>query len=279
MTRKISLLAVILCLTAVSAWAISGDEVYSKHRQHEEQMEKAMGGFYMRQLLTAQSEGFKMVAQNTIYHKGNKMRLETEIKSGNMPGMAIGQKTITIDDGQNTWIFSPMLGKVQQPSQQDAEDLLPQSVKLMGEERIDGISCYVLQVEMEYDEQHKLWIDKQDFKKIKEASEGTYTRFSDFRKIKGYSYPGKIEVFDGSDLVETMQLEEFELRASISESLFDPKQVKGFDNASPMMQQQNSMQQMMELQLQIQQLYSQGKQEEAKALEQQMQNLMQGMGQ
>lgn len=282
----ISLATILLLATAVSGLCENGQAVYDRYKQTEKKMEQTIENI----VLTLTMEGEGNITDTTIYIKGKKRRMEATVTKSSNPMMGKpGDKTIMIDDGVTSTIFSPQFGKMSSPSQESDEmDQAPQSVEYLGKESVEGLKCHKIKVAGPYGEQETLWISVKGDALVKAESthdgEKTVTVNSDFKKIKGFLLPQATKTYEGGALAGTSTVTKINTRTKIKESLFDPTKVEGYENASaasgaPQFSGQNQMMgQMMMMGMEIERLNREGKTEEAAALQKQLEAMAAGMG-
>jgi len=285
-THVLSLTAILLFVTAVSGLCENGQAVYDRYKQTEKKMEQKLVNIIMN--LTMEGEG--NITDTTIYIKGKKRRMEATIKKSSNPMMGKpGDKTIMIDDGATSTIFSPQFGKMSSPSQ-DAEEMdeAPQSVEYLGKETVEGLKCHKINVARPYGERETLWISVKGDALVKAESindgEKTVTVNSDFKKIKGFLLPQATKTYEGGVLAGSSTVTKIKTGAKIKDSLFDPAKVEGYEQASaasgaPQFSGQTQMMgQMMMMGMEIERLNREGKTEEAAALQKQLEAMAAGMG-
>ncbi|BCS97478.1 hypothetical protein DSLASN_31100 [Desulfoluna limicola] len=285
-THVLSLAAILLFVTAVSGLCENGQAVYDRYKQTEKKMEKALVNIVMT--LTMEGEG--NITDTTIYIKGKKRRMEATVKKSSNPMMGKpGDKTIMIDDGVTSTIFSPQFGKMSSPSQAaDDMDEPPQSVEYMGKESVEGLKCHKINVAGSYGEQETLWISVTGDALVKAEStndgEKTVTVNSNFKEIHGFLLPQATKTYEDGALSGTATVTKIKTGAKLKDSLFDPEKVEGYENASaapaaPQFSGQTQvMGQMMMMGMEIERLNREGKTEEAAALQKQLEAMAAGMG-
>ncbi|HVO76426.1 MAG TPA: outer membrane lipoprotein-sorting protein [Candidatus Bathyarchaeia archaeon] len=197
------------------------------------------------------SEG-AMTSQSVLYRKGARFRAEVTLEgmSGSeAPAETTSMKTIVINDGKDVWIIAPMVGKSRVPPEEGnkyrgqwtCSDYIPADAQVIGSEKIDGRSCYVLSVIDSTSDIAKLWIDQKDFLLVKlegKAREGEAmtARFSDFRTVSGgLVLAHRIEMFSGADLITTTVIKSVEFNTGFSDDLFDPDMAQSETPGAPKM--------------------------------------------
>jgi len=285
-TLVLSLATILLLATAVSGLCENGQAVYDRYKQTEKKMEKTLVNIVMT--LTMEGEG--NITDTTIYIKDKKRRMEATVKKSSNPMMGKpGDKTIMIDDGVTSTIFSPQFGKMSSPSQNaDDMDEAPQSVEYLGKESVEGLKCHKIKVAGSYGEQETLWISVKGDALVKAETtnngEITVTVNSDFKKIKGFLLPQATKTYEGDVLAGTSTVNKIKTGAKLKDSLFDPAKVEGYENtpadsSAPQFSGQTQMMgQMMMMGMEIERLNREGKTEEAAALQKQLEAMAAGMG-
>lgn len=233
MKKKSSLLILFFVLVPVFAIAsMSGKDIYEQHLAVEKKMETALKGIIME----IESTAFGMVTKAVIYQKGDKSRVETTLVKSPDPMMGKpGRKTVIIDDGRQTTLFPPQMGK--QVSLNEDEDESPSTVELLGKETVSGMDCHKLRLRFDaYGEVRIVWISSNDFLLVKEQlpgdpemGEADSTEVqSDFRTVKGFKIPFKTETWEGGQKMETWTIQSMKADADIDDALFDPAKLTGF---------------------------------------------------
>ena len=220
--------------------------------------------------------------ETTIYKKGKKIRVEMLVKKSANPMMGKpGQKTISIDDGVNTTVFNPMMGKMTMPSDKAKKDSRrPSKVRYLGKEKVSGINCHIIKANFYGGERETLWISARDFVLVKEKdSEGTTVVNAGFRRVGGFLMPYNTKTYEEGALESTSSIKSVKVGAWISNSKFNPAKVKGFKTAKrpgAMSGKQGvKVMSMMEMAMEIQRLHMNGETEKAKALTIKMQQMAQ----
>ncbi|MBU3954064.1 MAG: outer membrane lipoprotein-sorting protein [Proteobacteria bacterium] len=279
MFKRVTRYGMILMLMGVStAYALNGMDVFARHETQEKKKDLLANTLVLVQTMTDAN----METQVTLYKKGKKSRIETILKKSPNPMVGeVGMKTIIIDDGKSTWVFSPLTGKMEEPNSQDGEEnKKPREVEYISKETVSGIECYKIKAIYNEGEYEVLWIDiRNDALVKKEYFDGEEKEIiinSDFKTTKGFVFPWQMRV-ESEGGVQKMVVNSLKVNPSIPDSLFDPGQVKGYDDAAP--DTQEAMQQadkMMDMITEIQRLYQNGETKKAEALEKKMQQMMQG---
>jgi len=213
-------------------------QVHSKYGNFSKEI-KNMTIVKKTQILGAQE---KITTETKIMRKGEKFRVENTMnmpKSSGMPEMT----TITIFDGKDVWVISPMAGKRKIPGKEGEkykgdEDWwkdISNNSTVVGTETIGNKKCYVIKME---DKENagftKIWIDKKNLTLIKfegtdKKGESIVGINSDFRKIKkglNILYPYKTEMYINGKLFATSEVTSLTIDKKISDDLFDPNKVK-----------------------------------------------------
>ncbi len=281
--KKVFCLALCSILFLASqGFALTGEEILKQYRANQKEIKLND----MVLVSEVDADGIKM--ETTIYIKGEKQRTENVIIETSNPMMGTeGQKTIVIDDGKNTTTFSPTMGVMTVPNDEDeAEEEEPMaSVKFIGKEKVAGEACYKIEVQNEYDEKNTKWIATKDYVLIKEYqdSDGFVTINSDLRKINNHRMPFKTEVFDGDKLIMNSVIKSYKTDKKIPDTMFDISRVKGYKETQASQAMQNGMNRMnkmgeiMKMGMQIQKYYENGETEKAKALEKELEKMTEQM--
>ncbi|MBU0969869.1 MAG: outer membrane lipoprotein-sorting protein, partial [Proteobacteria bacterium] len=261
MFKRVASYGMILMLMGVStAWALNGMDVFARYEAQGEKRELLADTLVLVQTMTAAS----METQVTLYKKGKKSRIETIIKKSPNPMVGeVGMKSIIIDDGKSTWVFSPLTGKMEEPNSQDGEEnKKPRQVDYISKESVSGIECHKIKAIYNEGEYEILWIDIQNDDLVKkeyfDGEEKETTINSDFRTTKGFVFPWQMKIESGGE-VQKMTVLSLKVNPSIPDSLFDPGRVKGYEDVAP--DTQNAMPQadkIMDMIGEIQRLYQNG---------------------
>lgn len=264
----LSLFVFITLVAAIQAHAVTALSVYKANQALESKTEKALNPL----ILTISMDEEGIVMEGTIYRKGDKERIETTIKKGGNPMMGkVGDTIIVIDDGTTSTVFSPVLGKLSNPSEaQDESFEAPQNLSLLGKETVYGISAHKLRGTFSRQEK-TLWISVKEHLLVKESDGTTTTVYTDFRKVKGFQVPHKVITLEDNRPLGTTLITSVKTGMRLKESLFDPASIKGYESAKspgmPINEGFGIMGQIMEMGVKIEELRRQGKEAEADALE------------
>jgi len=200
-------------------------------------------------------EGEMSSPEEKLFHKGEKYRCEITMQMPGMPKEMGGMPTIIIYDGKYTWRISLMekkkLSDEGSKQYQNVEICCYQRMfgkaKIVGTEKIGKRECYVVKPKEEGESSFtKIWLDKKNLVIVKTESKGSegeiiLTVRSDFRKVKGdWEMPYKTEMYENNKLILITLVKSVEINKGLSDDLFDPDRVKGF-NMQEMMK--NMMQQ------------------------------------
>lgn len=273
-------------MTASQVLAADGMAFYKAYQAAEKDHEAAAKTMTVKQTIEAQG----MTAEVTLSKKGDKMRMESVVKASPSPMMGkVGDKTIVIDDGKHSWTFSPMMGvmKLAHEDEEDEADRMPVQVTDLGRETVSGRVCRKLDVDFGEGEIERLWISEKERVLVKEESgmddDRTTVIYEEFKSVGGRPFAHRITTYEAGERLDTVRVASVVFNAPVDDALFDPNRVKGYDRkgvpggagsggkgkqqtADPMM--------MMQMSLEIQQLYQSGQVEKAKALEKKMQSMM-----
>lgn len=217
-------------------WSSILKEARAKYAKFEKEI-KDMTIVQETKMTTPQGE---MTSGTKILKKGKKFRMETTMQM-QMPGVHGGMKTITIFDGKDTWMISPMMGKRKLSAEEEKKyqteknwwEVISEKAKIVGTEKVGNRDSYV--VEFKEGKEFpftKIWIDKKNLFLAKAESKGPKGKtmlwvFSDFRKIKrDYEMPYKTEMYVGGKLMSTNLVKSIEINKGLSDDLFNPEKVK-----------------------------------------------------
>ncbi|OQX56552.1 MAG: hypothetical protein B5M53_00805 [Candidatus Cloacimonas sp. 4484_209] len=188
-------------------------------------------------------EGKEMIMESTAYKKGDKFRIETAIHMPEMPAGMPSMKTIIIYDGKDTWSISPTGGKKKLSDENDKQYKMEgkwwkwlESGKIIGEQKYNGRTCYVVQFEKKDDipfskgwfDKEKLYAMKFEFKKTEKGDSLAEIAFSDYRTvIKDIEMPYKTEFSINGKNKFAYDVKSIKVNTGLSDDLFDPDKVEG----------------------------------------------------
>ncbi|MBC7186493.1 MAG: outer membrane lipoprotein-sorting protein [Calditrichaeota bacterium] len=242
MKNRSVMIAVALGLcTAIAgvATAIDWAELVKQARARHERLQAEIKDLTLQQVTENITEQGKMQSQMTIYTKGEKSRAEVQTELG--PGMG-KMETIVIGDGKDYWLVSPMMG-TQKVSREEGEkyasdqewwDRFTTDARVVGEEKVNGRACYVVQgTPKEGSPFSKLWIDKDFFLlvkaegKVEGMGKSMSMQCSDFRAVhKDFEIPYRTEVYFEGKLASTTRVTSAKVNTGLADDLFDPKKAK-----------------------------------------------------
>lgn len=230
----IALVTVLIALVINEGLAVDLRDLIREAKAKYSKFEKAVKDMIILLEIKRLVGDREMTSQMRVIKKGKKYRTETTM---------MGMQIITIYDGKDTWMISPMTGKKrlspeERKGYQTAEEWfnrISERAKIIGTERIKGQQAYVIQVEEPEAPFIKLWVDKKRLVMLKAISRGPQGQeavilCSDYRKIKnGWEMPYKTEVYRDDKLITSFTVKSIEINKGISDELFDPNkaEVKG----------------------------------------------------
>lgn len=236
----ITAVALGLC-TAIAgvATAIDWADLVKQTRARHERLQAEIKDLTLQQVIENITEQGKVQSQVTIYTKGKKSRAEVQTELG--PGMG-KMENIVIGDGKDYWLVSPMMGTQKVPREEGEKyasdwewwDLFTTDARVVGEEKVNGRACYVVQgTPKEGSPLSKLWIDKALFLLVKaegkvEGKEKPMSvQCSDFRAVhKDFQIPYRTEVYLENKLASMTRVTSAKVNTGLADDLFDPKKVK-----------------------------------------------------
>jgi len=227
-----ALLTVLMALVINEGLAIDLSKLIREAKAKYGKFEKAVKDMIIVQEMKTVVGDRETTFQLRVIKKGKKYRTETTM---------MGMQMITIYDGKDTWMISPMMGKrrvspeERKQEYQTAEEWfnrISERAKIVGTERIKGREAYVIQVEEPEAPLTKLWVDKKRLVMLKAIGRGPQGQesvilCSDYRKMKnGWEVPYKTEVYMGDKLVTSITVKSIEINKGVSDDLFDPDKVE-----------------------------------------------------
>jgi outer membrane lipoprotein-sorting protein len=249
-------------IAPVSVRAADWPDALKNAQARCEQIHAAIKDLTIEQDMTASTPQGEINAEQKIYQKGDKSRMEMTMHMPGAPG-ADGMKSVIINDGADAWMISPMTGKQKLPPEQarqqqitrDCWGFTPANSRITGSDTLAGHECWLVEF-TEDSVTHTLYLDKNSLLvRGGLATEGGVTvrwQLSDFRKVlDGYEHPYRIEVFDGSQLLSTMTVKSVTVNTGLSDALFDASK----EEVPP-----NNMEEMMRKMLEQQNSGGEGKQ-------------------
>jgi len=248
-----------LCLFVTgNVFALTWDELKSK-------IEAKYAGFSvdvkdMEIVMKTESKAMEGVGPSEIkmFKKGEKFRIESQIKMPSGTDMPAGMKdikNILIFDGKDSWSVNQFTGKKKLPEDANVsgKDLLswwedlPTKGEIMGSEKVGGKDCYIVETWNEKDKDNKVkgWVEKNTLLLIKMESKSskdkTFTVInSNFHKVKKWEMPYTKEIFTGGKLMTKTTIKTFNINKGLSNDLFDTDKVsmdgKGVPDMKNMME-------------------------------------------
>ncbi|MFH1416569.1 MAG: hypothetical protein ABIH89_10850 [Elusimicrobiota bacterium] len=148
-------------------------------------------------------------------------------------------KTMAIDDGQNRWQFDPAIFRWIPVFEDDVyvvdiidlmkwhEDVSDET-KILGTERVQDKTLYLVDIPGENDAYTKIWVDKQTLSVVKTENndmEGNITTeiFSDFKKVKKIlDLPHRVEIKRNGELMQILIVNSVKINKGLNDRLFMP---------------------------------------------------------
>ncbi len=236
--KKATLVAGALLVCAVSGYAIQLRDVLQQMQAKFKNVKEKIHTIKMIAETEAYLGDSKILTENTIYQKGDKIRSETRPLTdvANIPKEYL--KTVSVYDGKDMWIISKAGVQKIPVERKDVEQMkllsspdwisaFMDSFSLKGEKQVEGKDCYVLEMQEPY--KMTLYIDKDllDWIKMEQISpQGekitivrkdfiTFTKDGDSIKL-----PRRIEMYVGKDLAAVTTIKDVELNVDLSDTLF-----------------------------------------------------------
>ncbi|MFH1352096.1 MAG: outer membrane lipoprotein-sorting protein [bacterium] len=187
-------------------------------------------------------DGLKATSRIKFMRKGNKTKeiVTTEFKeySGSKE-KPFKLTSMAIDDGESRWIFEPSIFRWIPTFEDDVYivdiiDLmkwhndLTEKTKFVGQEMIDDIPAYLVDIPGEDGDYTKIWVDKQRMVVLKveyRDNEGNVTAeiFSDIRKVKKkWDLPFRVETKKNGELMQTLLVDSVKINTGLSDRIFIP---------------------------------------------------------
>ena len=216
---SIAIFICILFILPAITFASSGMSIYKKYIQQESKAKNLSKKMIMQ--LEVYSNG--MTSKSTLYKKGKKMRLETITVSKDKTKKF---KTTMINDGTTIATCSPITGLQTFPNTEDEEEQQyeehPLSVKRLGYEKIENITCHKLEVVDQKNETSILWIAKKNYSLIKQKFKYNNSEVVNlnFKRIHGINFPMKSQQFANNKVTETTIIKSVKFNAYIPEYRF-----------------------------------------------------------
>ncbi|MCR4439131.1 MAG: outer membrane lipoprotein-sorting protein [bacterium] len=229
-----------LCIAIAGvATAIDWAGLVKEARARHERLQAEIKDLTLQQVMETITEQGKIQSQMTIYTKGDKSRAEVQTELA--PGMG-KMENIVIGDGKDYWLVSPMMGTQKVPREEGEKyasdwewwDRVTSDARVVGEEKVNGRSCYAVQgTPKEGSPFSKLWIDKDAFLLVKAEgkAEGMEkpmsVQCSDFRAVhKDFEIPFRTDVYIEGKLASTTRVTSAKVNTGLADDLFDPKKAK-----------------------------------------------------
>ncbi len=249
--RKCVFLALLFTFLSSVVWATDLKEIMDKLAEKQAKTKNSLTSVkIISETVTSLGES-KIVMRGVVYQKGNKIRSESEPieTSSDIPKEYL-QKTVTVFDGKDLWIISPVGTQRIPMALGDVEKLKPLDdltwltdyanyMTLKGEEVVNGHPCYVISISKP--SEMVLYLDKNSLEWVKSEQDINGDKMvverKDFRSLPGIpevSIPYKIFIFmNGEKLAETT-VKDVQVNPSIPDTLFvvktsvpSPSKVKG----------------------------------------------------
>ena len=221
----LALFAFTFPLFASDAGAMTFDQLNNKITAQGEKFKKEVKDITIRQTMTMEEDGQKMVQKMTMYKKGKKSRMESEM---DMPGMG-PMKSKSINDGKKQWVYSDLSGGWSEVPKDESYTVGPsdwwadekRTGKVLGEETVGGRAGWKVLFK-DHGESELVWFDKKGYFPLKTVnqSDGTESRFSDFRENAGFTWPYRMEIFQNGVKKGTMVIEKMKINGGLKDSLF-----------------------------------------------------------
>ena len=162
--------------------------------------------------------------QMTVMRKGEKTRTEMNVQ---------GMTMITIFDGTDAWMITPMGAQKMPQVKQQMPDVgprraWPEDARLTGTETVSGRDCYVIEFkDPKGGATTRLWADRKSPTAVKsESKHGADTvvaLFSDFRKVQGdYEMGFKCDITMNDKPTGTVTIKAVKINTGLADDLFDP---------------------------------------------------------
>ncbi len=242
MKKFLSIIFVMIFATSLFALsAITAKDIVKKAENMYKGKAEKVKDMTMIQTTNIDIRGQKMTTKQTIYKKGDKSKVESVIYMGENK-----MESSVINDGENIYVIS--MGQVQtMPNDKSKNNGIEDSfwwkeagdsLKLVGEEKVKGINCYVLEYIGGAEKGNKIWVDKEKYLIRKaittdEQLGGTMggpieMYFEEYKNIKNMvDIPFLVTAYlNGNKVIET-KTENVKVNTGLSDDIFAaPKQEK-----------------------------------------------------
>ncbi len=225
----------LLCLLAIPvlAGAAGPDGVLEKIKSKYEHFEAEFSQIAMKTEVSAEGPNGKMNAEQDVYKKGGKVRIESYMPSpqGGKPSLV----STMIYDGKNGWLVTPQ--GTRKLSAQEADRLktedkwwsgISSRARVAGEEKVDGKEAYIIEIkEQKNSPATKIWVSKDGLVLLKAESDTSQGKaewvFSDFHPVKDWQIPYRTEMLVDGKPVSVSRIKSFEVNPGLPDSLFEPE--------------------------------------------------------
>lgn len=234
------LIFTLICAT-IPGFAQDTPLVIKKLQAHYKKIEKEVKDITLKQTTTLTTAAGTMDSQSTFYQKGNKIRVEMDMK---MPGRGTNT-TIMVMDGKDAWTISPLMGKQKitedlnfdYPMMRKWWDAELKRATVKTPEKIDGQDCYV--VEMHYRKNHPyykkaaefgtmadtMWLTKKDMILVQQlnidSKQGKILyKFSNFKGR--WNIPYKTTIYQNGQPIGNSIVKSVRTNSGLSDKLFNP---------------------------------------------------------
>jgi outer membrane lipoprotein-sorting protein len=245
MGRRLEVAAALALMMIVAGMVFTADRAsaddFSKFIEKAKKgYEKHLSAFQdetiVEEMKTTTAAG-EMITLNTIYRKGGKTRIDSEIKmsgSAAKAGMPDSVVSTVVSDGTDYWIVAPN-GKTRKLTREEADQykgqdylwsLILARAEMAGSEKLGERDCYIVALPREDRPKLKVWMDKDTWAIVSVetpsgAGEATKTMNSDFRKSPdGWEIPYKTKTYMGDRLVSTLVVKSVEFDKGLADDLF-----------------------------------------------------------
>jgi len=194
----------------------------------------------VKPVTAGQSAKRGLVGKTLLYKKGAKYRIESIIPE--IPGFSKSSKNISIYNGKDKWSINPIAGKQKMPAGTlvlggsnvsffgEWWNLELSTAKLTGEEKIEGLDCYVIEIVRTKYNSYQIWVGKNNFQLVRDE----VARFSpdvagkqmqsstraDFKKILGeWEFPSTFYK------LQDLYVKDVKVNGEISDEMFDAGKV------------------------------------------------------
>ncbi len=226
----------ILLLSFVSLFAKNA--FIEKVINHYKNFENEMNTLFINENMTISQDGQQMKMNIEIYKKADKSRVNITMISDLFPEL----KSTVINDGNEAYLISSVAGKQKLTEEEKTQyefvkDFFwwsaissdDEDFKIIGEEKIDGENCKILEYNYPKDqamEYEKIWITTKDYKLMRAESKSSedmvVITMSDYHAITdNYQIAYDMKIYTDGELITSVKIDSFAINTKLDDKIFN----------------------------------------------------------